>query len=152
MDAKEAFALLNSCLNGVSTVLLVLAYRQIRRGNWKRHGQLIGGALVVSSVFLSCYLYSNYTFGSRSLDVIGPLPMAVKVSYWAFLFVHVVAAIVMLPLIAAALWQIYRKRWERHKVYSRPAFWTWLYVSVTGVMIYFLLYHILPALVVSPSA
>ncbi|MEM7808307.1 MAG: DUF420 domain-containing protein [Planctomycetota bacterium] len=152
MDGKEFFALLNSCLNAVSTVLLIAAYVQIRRKNWRRHGYLIGAALVVSSAFLACYLYSNATYGSRSLDVIGELPAWVKYSYWIFLAVHVIAAIVMLPLIAAALWQIYKKRWERHKVYSRPAYWIWLYVSVTGVMIYVLLYHALPAMVVSPGS
>jgi len=144
MEPKEIFALVNSCLNGVSTVLLVAAYVQIRRGNWRRHGQLIGGALVVSSVFLAFYLYSNFTFGSRSLESIGVVDPVVKWSYLIFLAVHVIAAMVMLPLIGAALWQIYRRRWERHKVYSRPAFWIWLYVSVTGVMIYFILYHALP--------
>jgi uncharacterized membrane protein YozB (DUF420 family) len=150
VDAKETFALVNSCLNAVSTILLILAYLQIRKKNWRTHGYLIGGALVVSSVFLACYLYSNATFGSRSLDVIGTLPGWVKYSYWTFLAIHVIAAMVMLPLIAAALWQVYRRRWQRHTVYSKPAYFVWLYVSVTGVMIYFLLYHILPAMVVEP--
>ena len=145
MDPKEAFALANSCLNAVSTVLLLAAYVAVRRRQYRTHGKLIAAALTVSSVFLACYLYSNYAFGSRTTASIGVLPPWVKYGYLAFLFVHVVVAILMLPFIAAALWHAYRRRWDRHPRYSRPAFWMWLYVSVTGVMVYFLLYHLLPA-------
>ena len=144
MEPKEAFALLNSCLNAVATVLLVSAYVAVRRRQYRRHGTLIAATLAVSSVFLACYLYSNFTYGSRTVASMGIESPLVKYAWLAFLAVHVVVAIVMLPFIAAAVWQAYRRRWDRHTRYSRPAFWMWLYVSVTGVMIYFILYHLLP--------
>lgn len=148
MDGKEAFALTNSCLNAVSTVLLLSAYVSVRRGHWRRHGYLMAATLVVSAAFLACYLYSNFTYGSRTTESIGVMPSWVKYGYLAFLAVHVLVAIVVLPFIGAALWQAYHRRWDRHKKYSRPAFWMWLYVSVTGVMVYFLLYHVLPMMAV----
>ena len=143
-DPKAALALINAVLNGISGVLLVLAYLQIRAGRWRAHGYLMSAALVVSAAFLSTYLYSYYAYGDRSGNLPG-VPRWLYVGYLIFLAAHVIVAIAVLPVIAAALWQVYNRRWKRHTVYSRPAFWMWLYVSVTGVMVYLLLYHVLPA-------
>jgi uncharacterized membrane protein YozB (DUF420 family) len=148
MDAKETFALVNSCLNALSTVLLIAAYVQIRKHHYRAHGTLIVAALVVSAVFLVGYLYSNFTYGSRTTEQIGVLPEWVKVSYLIFLAVHVILAMVMLPFIGMAVYRAARRQWVKHTFWSRPAYWMWLYVSVTGVMIYFLLYQILPAMAV----
>ena len=151
MDGKEAFALLNSCLNAVSTVLLLSAYVSVRRGHWRRHGYLMASAFVVSAIFLACYLFSKAAFGPRTVASIGVVEPWVKYGYLTFLAVHTVVAIVALPFILAAMWQAYRRQWDRHTKYSRPAFWMWLYVSVTGVMVYFLLYHVLPAMAEVPA-
>lgn len=148
MDGKETLALINACLNATSGILLVTAYVQVRRQQWRAHGWLMAAALVVSAVFLACYLTSYYAFGDRTTDSIGVIPAWLKYGYLALLAAHVLVAIVVLPFIFAALWQAYRRRWERHKRYSRPAFWMWLFVSVTGVMVYVLLYHVLPAVAI----
>ncbi len=144
MDGKETFALLNSCLNAVSTVLLLSAYVSIRRQQYRRHGWLMVSALGVSAVFLACYLYSNATYGSRTLDAIGVQAAWVRWSYGLFLIAHVGVAIAVLPVIAMAVYHAARRQWAKHTKFSRPAFWMWLYVSVTGIMVYFLLYHVLP--------
>ncbi len=152
MDAKETFALVNSCLNAVSGVLLVAAYVNVRRGHYRRHGILMVSAVCVSAVFLACYLYSNFTFGSRTTASIGVMPAWVKFGYLTFLAVHVGVAILVLPFIGMAVWHASQRQWAKHKRYSRPAFWMWLYVSVTGVMVYFLLYHVLPMMAVPEAA
>ncbi len=145
MDGKETLALVNAILNGISGSLLLLGYLQIRQKNYRAHGWLMASALVVSTVFLACYLTSYYVYGDRSGNLPG-LPRWIYVGYLIFLAAHVLMAIVVLPFIFAAVWQAYRGRWQRHTRYSRPAFWMWMYVSVTGVMVYFLLYQILPAI------
>jgi protein SCO1/2/putative membrane protein len=61
------------------------------------------------------------------------------------LLTHVVLAIVMLPMILITLFRAYRREWNRHKRIARPTYWIWMYVSVTGVVIYFVLYHIAPS-------
>lgn len=147
MDGKETLALINACLNATSGLLLVAAYVQVRRSHWRAHGWLMGAAFVVSSVFLAFYLTSYYLYGDRSGNLPG-VPRWMYISYLLFLAAHVVMAIVVLPFIFVSFWQAYRRRWERHTRYSRPAFWMWLFVSVTGVMVYVLLYHVLPAVAV----
>ena len=62
------------------------------------------------------------------------------------LFTHIVLAVAMLPMIFMALFRTYRRDWDRHKKIARPTFWIWLYVSVTGVLIYLILYHLVPGM------
>ena len=152
MDGKETLALVNAILNAISGLLLVAGYVQIRRGNRRAHGWLMATATVVSAIFLICYLTSYAVFGDRTTASIGVIPPAIKWGYLIFLLLHVLAAIVVLPFIFGALWQAYRRRFDRHVRFSRPAFWIWMYVSVTGVMVYLLLYHVLPAIAVKEAA
>ena len=147
MEGKEFFALLNACLNGLSGVLLVLAYATIKRKKYAAHGYLMSAAFLVSSVFLTSYLYSKYAFGERTTESLGLDGGFLKTLYLLILIPHVILAIGMLPLIFLALWRAYKRQWTRHTRVSVPAFYVWLYVSVTGVMVYFLLYHIIPAAV-----
>ena len=147
MDSKASFALLNACLNGASTVLLVSAYLLIRRRRYRAHGTLMACAFGVSSLFLASYLYSKFTYGEVTTEMLGLESGALKTFYLLVLFPHVILAIVMLPPIFLAMWHASRRRWAKHTKWSRPAFWMWLYVSVTGVLVYVLLYHIIPAAV-----
>jgi putative membrane protein len=152
MDGKETLALVNALLNSVSTVLLLMAFVQIKKGNRVVHGRLMVSALVVSTAFLACYLTSYYVYGDRTTDSIGVIPLWLKYSYLIFLAAHVLMAIVMLPFIALAVWFAARGRYETHKKFSRPAWWMWMYVSVTGVIVYLVLYHLLPAVAVKEAA
>jgi uncharacterized membrane protein YozB (DUF420 family) len=134
---------INSTLNGASAVLLAIAYVCIRRRRVKPHAYFIVAALLSSTAFLTCYLIYHYSVPPRSSG----LPAGwFKTSYLVMLFSHVVLAIVMLPMIFMALLRTYLRQWDRHKRIARPAFWIWMYVSVTGVLIYVVLYHVVPAL------
>lgn len=153
MDGKEFYALLNACLNGLSTLLLVGAYLFIRKRRYRAHGTLMIAAILVSSLFLVSYLYSKFAYGERTTASLGLENGPLKTLYLAVLIPHVILAVVMLPLIFMALYRAGFRQWSAHTRWSRPAFWIWLYVSVTGVLVYLLLYHIIPvALAVQPEA
>lgn len=134
---------LNACLNGFSCILLVAAYLCIRRRKIRAHAWLIICALVTSAAFLASYVTYHTLAGHRS----SKLPEGLfRTSYLSMLFSHIVLAVVMLPMILTALWRAYRRDWVRHRRIAVPTFWIWLYVSVTGVLIYLILYHLVPAL------
>lgn len=65
---------------------------------------------------------------------------------------HLVLAMVMLPMIAVTFWFAWKRNWAWHTRFSRPTLWVWLYVSITGVLIYLMLYHILPATTAAAAA
>ena len=132
----------NATLNAVSAVLLVTAYAFIRRGRVRPHAYFMLAALVSSGAFLACYLVYHFNVGHRGSS--GFPSGAFKTAYLLMLLSHVVLAVAMLPMIAMALVRAYRRQWDRHRRIARPAFWIWLYVSVTGVLIYAILYHVVP--------
>ena len=143
MHEKEIFAAINSGLNGLSTLLLVLAYVFVRRQRWYAHGWTIIAALVSSAAFLACYLYSKFMYGEVSTGI----PAGwFRTFYLIVLFPHVLLAIVMLPMIGAAVWLAYKRRWAAHRRLAFPTWCVWVYVSITGVLIYFILYQWYPAL------
>ncbi|MEL7238660.1 MAG: DUF420 domain-containing protein [Planctomycetota bacterium] len=150
MPEKETLALINACLNGISTCLLLWAYVQIRNKNVAKHRGGMVAALVVSALFLATYLTSNFYYGDLSTKDMG-LPGWLRGSYLIFLLVHVLMAIVMLPFIAGAVYFAIRGRFETHKKFSKPAFFMWMYVSVTGVMVYLLLYQLFPRIAENPA-
>ena len=147
MQGRELFALLNACLNGLAGLLLVCAYLFIRRRHYRAHGTLMAAAFLVSCVFLASYLYSKYQYGELTTASLGLRSGPLKTLYLVVLIPHVILAVGMLPLIFMAMFRASRREWALHTRWSRPAFWIWLYVSVTGVMVYLLLYHIIPAAV-----
>ena len=146
---KEFFAALNAVLNGTSGVLLVLGYAMILKRRIRAHVTLMIAALCTSALFLVSYLYSQFAFGERSSGLQrGPL----KTFYLVLLASHVLLAIVMLPPIFMTVWRAYTRQWARHTKLARPTFWVWLYVSVTGVIVYAMLYHLFPALAAANDA
>jgi uncharacterized membrane protein YozB (DUF420 family) len=145
LEGRESFALLNACLNGVSTVLLVCAYVLVRRGSYRAHGTLMAGAFLVSCCFLASYVYSKLEYGEQTTASLGLQNGPLKALYLAVLVPHVLLSVLMLPFIFLAMFRASRRQWRLHTRWSRPAFWMWLYVSVTGVVVYVLLYHVIPA-------
>jgi uncharacterized membrane protein YozB (DUF420 family) len=136
---------LNACLNGAAGVLLVLGYLRIRRGERERHKTLMIAATVVSACFLASYL--TYHFGRQA--ELGPTRFhgtgAWKAAYLVLLLTHVVLAAVNLPMILRTLWLALRDDRERHRKWARWTFPIWVYVSVTGVLVYLSLYVWNPA-------
>lgn len=141
---QAQFALLNASLNGLSGLLLVIAYIAVKRQKYTLHGWLMSTAIVSSAVFLVCYLVSKHLFGEQSTKELGTHPL--RIVYLIILIPHVLLAVGMLPLIFLTVWRAYRRDWIRHRKIARPTFWIWLYVSVTGVIIYWMLYHLFPTM------
>jgi len=132
---------INAMLNATSAVLLGVAYVLIRNNRVRPHAYLMIAALISSAAFLTCYLIYHYNVPAKSS---GLPPGVFKSAYLLMLFTHIVLAVVMLPMIFLTLFRAYRREWNRHRWIARPTFWIWMYVSVTGVLIYLILYHLVP--------
>lgn len=128
---------LNAALNGTSAVLLTLGYLFIRRKKVNLHKACMVSAFVISTLFLVSYLIYHYHAGSKPFPGEGwtrPL-------YFAILISHVILATVTLPLSIVTLARGVRGRFEKHRSIARWALPIWLYVSVTGVVVYLMLYR-----------
>jgi putative membrane protein len=135
----------NATLNAIATVLLIVGYVLIKRGREQAHIRTMLAAFGVSVVFLICYL--TYHSSLRTLSISERrLPATVgggvRYSYYAMLISHIVLAATVPVLACLTIWYGYRDQRARHR---RLAWWTfpiWLYVSVTGVLIYLVLYQV----------
>ncbi len=129
---------LNASLNGTCAVLLVLGWVLIRKGAWKAHAICMSAGVVVSALFLGCYLVYHYFAGSVAFRGQGPI----RVAYFAILLSHtLLATFGVVPLVSLTLYRTFRKQWDLHAKVARLTFPIWLYVSVTGVVIYLMLYQ-----------
>lgn len=128
---------LNATLNGVAAVLLTIGYVLIRKRRWEQHRAVMLAAFGVSTLFLISYLIYHANAGSRPFTGRGPI----RIVYLTILITHVVLAAAIVPLALVTLSRGLRARYDRH---ARIARWTlpiWLYVSVTGVVVYLMLYQ-----------
>jgi uncharacterized membrane protein YozB (DUF420 family) len=139
----DALPPINATLNGLSAILLLFAYVFARLKRFRPHAYLMISALITSTVFLACYLTYHYIAGEKSTKQMG-LPTWLRTTYLAILLPHLLLATVMLPMIFLTLRRAYRRDWANHRRIAVPTFWVWLYVSVTGVVIYWMLYHLFP--------
>jgi len=137
---------LNAALNATSAILLIGAFVQIRRGRWRTHATLMICATLTSAVFLAGYLIYHYHAGEQSTARMSWLPHWLRMVYLWILFPHLLLAMVMLPMIILTLWRASGRRWQPHRRIARPTLLVWLYVSVTGVTIYWMLYHLFPSM------
>lgn len=134
----------NATLNASSALLLIGGYRAIRRRQIETHRRFMLGAFVVSTAFLASYLLYHIT--RQMQEGVGHTrfsgPAAIRPLYFALLISHLILAIVNLPLVIATLVTGLRGRYARHRRIAIWAWPIWVYVSVTGVLVYFLLYWI----------
>ncbi len=128
---------LNAILNATAATLLVIGYVLIRRGNRERHKQVMLSALVCSAAFLISYLYYHYQVGSVHFEGEG----TVRTVYLGILLTHTVLAAAVPPLAIITVVLGLRGRYERHRKIARVTLPIWLYVSVTGVVVYWMLYR-----------
>lgn len=142
-EAGSLHALLNACLNGTSAILMTLALVAVRRGNIEKHKKLMISAFVVSCIFLVSYL-ARYI----SHNLIEGLPAtpfrgegSARTVYFVILFSHMILAAVVPFGAIRAIWLGLKQRISEHRKLVRLAFPAWFYVSVTGVVIYLMLYH-----------
>ena len=131
---------LNAFLNGTSAVLLFTGYSFIRARNVIAHRACQIAALIVSSLFLVSYLTYHYHHGSTRFLGVG----FVRPLYFAILTSHTILAIVIVPLIFLTFYRALRGDFVRHRRIARVTLPLWLYVSVTGVIVYLMLYHFYP--------
>jgi putative membrane protein len=132
----------NASLNFVSTIFIATGWYLIRQGHWRSHIACMITAVVSSSVFLGCYLTYHYYMGEKSTHF--SAGGVVALVYFAMLISHILLAFVTLPLVVLTLIPVFRRRWDRHRRIARWTMPIWLYVSVTGVLVYLMLYKWFP--------
>lgn len=141
MFALTDLPLLNACLNSLSTVLLSSGYIAIRRRQETVHTRCMLSACLTSALFLISYLTYHYHIGSKPFQGQG----VVRLVYFAILLTHTILAAAIVPLVFLTLWRAWRAEWSRHRRLARWTLPLWLYVSITGVVIYLMLYQLYPA-------
>lgn len=133
----------NAGLNSLATLLLLAGYVLIKRGRREAHKRTMLASFATSIAFLVCYLayhaaLKHYTGeSSQKFQGVG----AIRPVYYAILLTHVVLAAAVPVLAIVTIRRGLREEWERHRKIARVTFPIWLYVSVTGVIIYWMLYH-----------
>jgi putative membrane protein len=138
MADYSIFPKINATLNGCSTVLLVTGRMLIARKKMAAHRAVMLTALGSSSLFLISYLYYHAHVGSMHFRGTGwSRPV-----YFSILISHTILAAVILPMVIVTLNRALGERFEQHRAIARWTFPVWLYVSVTGVVIYFMLYQL----------
>jgi len=128
---------LNATLNGIAAVLLAAGYILIRRGRVQQHRRVMIAAFTTSALFLVSYLIYHANTGSRPFSGQG----AIRVVYFTILISHVILAAAILPMALITLTRGLREQFERHVPIARWTLPIWLYVSVTGVIVYLMLYQ-----------
>ncbi|HZI18401.1 MAG TPA: DUF420 domain-containing protein [Pyrinomonadaceae bacterium] len=131
---------LNAGLNSLSFVLLVLGLFFILRRNVRAHFACMAGALLVSGAFLVSYLVYHYNYGSVRFTGQG----GVRYVYFFVLITHVILAAVIVPLVVLTVVRAARGQFARHRRVARWTYPLWLYVSLTGVVVYVMLYRLYP--------
>ena len=131
---------LNAFLNTTSAILLIAGYRFIRQGRISAHRNCQVSAFITSVVFLSSYLTYHYYHGDTKFPGQG----IVRPFYFTILITHIILAIVIVPLVLITLTRAARGDFVRHRRIARWTLPLWLYVSVTGVIVYLMLYHLYP--------
>jgi len=133
-------AALNASLNGLSAVLLVCGYAAIRAGKRETHKRFMISAFVVSCAFLASYLVYHFRVGHVAFTGQG----WIRPLYFALLISHTILAAVIVPLILVTLRRAWVERFDKHRRIARWTLPLWFYVSVTGVIVYIMLYQLYP--------
>ena len=131
-------AALNASLNGSSAILLACGYAAIKNGKIKVHKAFMIAAFAVSTVFLISYLIYHYRVGHVVFQGQG----WIRPVYFALLTSHTILAIVIVPMILVTLRRAWLEQFDKHRIIARWTLPLWFYVSVTGVIVYILLYQV----------
>jgi uncharacterized membrane protein YozB (DUF420 family) len=136
----HALPLLNALLNSLCAVLLCSGYIAIRRRCVALHRACMLAAVITSTLFLISYLTYHYHVGSKPFTGQG----SIRLVYFTILISHTILAAVIVPLVLLTLTRAWKAQWTRHRRLARWTLPLWLYVSVTGVVIYLMLYQLYP--------
>jgi uncharacterized membrane protein YozB (DUF420 family) len=127
----------NATLNATAAVLLSIGYVLIRKGRIETHRKIMLAAFATSTLFLVSYLIYHANVGSKHFPGQGPI----RTVYLTILLTHTVLAAVIVPLVLVTLSRALSARFDRHRAIARLTLPIWLYVSVTGVIVYWMLYR-----------
>ena len=127
----------NASLNALATVLLATGWVLISQGKVEQHRRCMLAAFVTSALFLTSYLVYHFNVGSIAFTGQGPL----RILYFTILISHIVLAIVILPMALITLARALRTQFDAHRRIARWTLPLWLYVSITGVIVYAMLYQ-----------
>ena len=136
MDPKFIFPTLNACLNFFAGIFLLLGWQAIKSKNKERHMRLMVSALVCSALFLCSYLTYHALYGSKAYEGQGVL----RGVYFTILLTHTPLAALIVPFAVWAVYYAIKKDYKRHTRITKILFPAWMYVSVTGILIYLMLY------------
>lgn len=131
---------LNACLNSLSAAFLIIGYIFIRHNHQVAHRNCMIGALISSALFLTFYLIYHYNAGRTVFKD----PAWFRPYYLVLLLTHTVLAVVIVPMVLMTVSRAIKRRYDLHKKIARWTWPLWMYVSVTGVLIYLILYQIFP--------
>ena len=140
MQDYSIFPAIDASLNGASALLVATGVGLIRRGRQAAHRACMIAAVAASSLFLCSYLYYHAHVGTTRFPAHG----WIRPVYFSVLLTHTILAAIIVPLVILTLSRALRGRFDRHRAIARWTYPVWLYVSVTGVVIYLLLYHLTP--------
>ena len=140
MTAATILPHVNAVLNTLATILILIAFVFIRTGNREMHRKFMIAAILVSAVFLVSYLVYHF---SAPIFVFPGTGWTVP-AYYTLLISHVILATVVTPMVIITAWRALHGMFDRHKAIARWTLPIWLYVTVTGVAIYAILYHVYP--------
>ena len=129
---------LNATLNATSAVLLSTAWILIKRGRWIAHRNVMLAAVTTSAIFLVSYLVYHAHVGSVRFTKQGPI----RLVYFSILLTHTVLAVVIVPMVFVTLSRGLAAKYDTHRRLARVTLPLWLYVSVTGVIVYVMLYRL----------
>ena len=129
---------LNATLNGISMIFLTTGYVLIRQKRWKAHRLAMIGALIMSVLFLTSYVIYHANEGSTPYEGEGIL----RIIYFALLIPHVILAATIAPLALTTVYRAWKNPWDKHAKIARITLPIWMYVSITGVLVYLMLYQL----------
>lgn len=140
MTSATVLPHVNAILNALSTILIIIGFVLIRSGRSEQHRKVMISALTVSAIFLVSYLTYHFT---APIFVFPGTGWVVPV-YYAMLISHVILATVVTPMVMVTAYRALKGQFDRHRALARWTVWIWLYVTITGVLIYLILYHVYP--------
>ena len=138
MSLAEVLPSINATLNGLSAVWIVIGYRSIKQKNIPLHRFSMQAAFITSSIFLICYLTRVYLTGTHRYPGDGWM----RTLYLGILLTHTILAVVTVPVVLRSLFLARNQRFVEHRKIARYSLPVWLYVSVTGVVVYLMLYQL----------
>jgi Predicted membrane protein len=131
----HVFALVNAVINSAVSILLVLGLAAVKNKNYVRHKNLMMGAIILSVLFLVSYIAHHLLAGDTVYGGVG----AIRYVYFFILITHIILAAVILPFILYTAYRALTSEFGKHKQLAKYTFPLWLYVSVTGVIVYLMI-------------